>query len=382
MFEMILSLLRTFLRDKSGVFFSFIFPILLVFILGNMLADLDNPDQAIETIRIEYALASGLAGESAAGPAGERDAAAVSAFIGALGGNESLELRASEDFAAARAAVDAGKSDAALFFETPLHISVYEGADTIKSRAAVMIAQGFSRQYTALALLAQTNPQAFAELAVSGLPSGDALSADKDLGVTRSMQDYYAVTMIVMIAFMGSGIAGATTMYAMRENGTIRRLTLSPGSRSRLFLESVLGFMPQTIGQALAVMIPSALLLGAHYAKTWQDNLLLFAFFFLLGMTVTALFMVFGLFVRFNPYMPIMAALWALLFLSGTFSKEVMIQGVSEYLPMNIAQQAAFDLTIFGRPEKALLVMLVCAAILAVSCVIGSLLLKRKEIVL
>jgi acyl-CoA hydrolase len=41
--------------------------------------------------------------------------------------------------------------------------------------------------------------------------------------------------------------------------------------------------------------------------------------------------------------------------------------------------RAAFDLTLFGQPGQMLTLMAVLAAILAATCVAGSLVLKRKE---
>jgi len=92
--------------------------------------------------------------------------------------------------------------------------------------------------------------------------------------------------------------------------------------------------------------------------------------------------MLIGMFLRVNPNLPIMVALWALLFMSGTFAKHIRIEGFSEYLPMSIAQRAVFDLTLFGRADQLLLVMGVCAVILAASCALGAFLFRRKEIVL
>jgi len=69
-----------------------------------------------------------------------------------------------------------------------------------------------------------------------------------------------------------------------------------------------------------------------------------------------------------------------LLFISGSFSKDMFIEGFSEYLPMSVAQAAIFDLTVFGRPGQLLLVTGVCAVILTVACALGSALYRRKEL--
>ncbi|MDR3364872.1 MAG: ABC transporter permease [Clostridiales Family XIII bacterium] len=371
MFEWMSCHTKNFVRDKSALFFSLIFPIVLVVLLGNMLAELDNPDTPVGTIGIAYSIETTEPYETQA----------ARAFVDSLAGNGGIALAEARDAGEARADAASGAADAAIIFESPLRIRIAEGGDLYKNRAVTMIAQGFAREYASFAAIASLAPERLEGLAAAGLrEDGLALIADKDLGVTRSMMDYYAVTMVVMIAFMGGGIGGASSTYFSRQDGSLRRVTASPRGRARLFLESVVGVLPQNILQVLIVMVPSALFLGAHYARAWQENLLLFAFFILLGTAVSAVFMLVGLFIRVNPFTPLMALLWCLLFLSGSFSKDIHIEGFSEYLPMSIAQRAAFDLTVFGRPGQLLLVMAACAAILAASCAIGSLVFRKKEV--
>jgi ABC-2 type transport system permease protein len=266
-----------------------------------------------------------------------------------------------------------------MIFHSPLRIEITEGKDIYKSRAAMLIAQSFSRQYSAFKTAALNSPALFTEIAKDGVPALDGLVEDKDLGVSRSMIDYYAVTMIIMIIFMGGGIGGASQTFYARQDGSLRRMSASPRGRTRLFIESVVGTLPQSVVQASIVMALSTAFLGAHYANTWQGNLLLFTFFIVLGIAVAAVFMLIGLFIKVNPYIPLLAILWALLFISGTFNKDLAIPGFSEYLPMNIAQVAVFDLTVFGRTGQALAVMGVSGAVIAAACVIGSLLYRRKE---
>jgi ABC-2 type transport system permease protein len=91
--------------------------------------------------------------------------------------------------------------------------------------------------------------------------------------------------------------------------------------------------------------------------------------------------MVIGLAVRTNPYMPLMAILWVSLFLSGTFNKDTSIDGLTEHMPARLIQDAAFDLTVFGRDGKLLSVVAVCAVVSAVAAAVGAMLLSRKKVV-
>ncbi|MDR2487025.1 MAG: ABC transporter permease [Clostridiales Family XIII bacterium] len=376
MFEFILRGVRELFRDSSGVFFSFIFPIVLVLILGSMLSSLDNPggDRPVGSIRIEVCREEGA-----------EDAPAVDALLDGLGGSGGIEVHES-GFDVATARVDSGDADCVLRFASPLRASVYEGSDAIKNRAVTMIAQGFAREYAALSAIARTNPQQLAVImqgradAATGTANG--LTADRDFGVTRSMLDYYAVTIVVMIAFMGSGIGGAVDVYSMRREGTLRRVGASPRAKTRIYLETVLSLLPQNILSPALIMLFSTLAFGAKYTATWQGDLLLFAFFVLLGLAFTSVCMLLGMVLRVNPMMPLMGVLWILLFLSGTFYKDISIPGISEYLPMHIAQQAAFDLTLFGKAGKLLVVMAVCACVVAAASAVGARFVKRKEVLL
>jgi ABC-2 type transport system permease protein len=89
--------------------------------------------------------------------------------------------------------------------------------------------------------------------------------------------------------------------------------------------------------------------------------------------------LILGMFFRFNPMPVIMLVMWPLMFLSGTFSKEIYIPGASEFMPPAIIQQASFDLTLFGQPDRSIVVLLVSIAILVLSTVVGTALFNRKE---
>jgi ABC-2 type transport system permease protein len=96
------------------------------------------------------------------------------------------------------------------------------------------------------------------------------------------------------------------------------------------------------------------------------------------SMAVSAVAMIFGMLVKFNPTALLMSVMWVLLFLSASFSKEVSIPGFTEHLPPNLLQTAAFDLTVFGREGKCLIAVAVSAAILIIATLVGAKLFNRK----
>ena len=197
----------------------------------------------------------------------------------------------------------------------------------------------------------------------------------------RTMLDYYAVTMLVMTLFLGGSMGGSAFIYEGRKNGTLRRMMASPKNRASIYVQSVLGSLPQTVLQIGVIMSFSFLAFGARYADSFASNLLLVAMFLMVGMSVAALFTLIGIFIKTNPSYIIMPLMWTMMFVSGTYSKEIYIEGVTTRMPMWLVQNAAFDLTVFGRGEKSVQVICVSAAIFLIATAAGALLFRKKEIV-
>ncbi len=358
-------------RDKGALFFIVLFPSLLVFLLGNLLQNMDNSDSVIEPIRMAYTVET----------EDPLALAAVDALASALKDNATVEFAETDDAENAQSRVNAGELAAAVRFTDGFGTVVYEGFDTIRNRAIDSIFRGFSRQAASAAVLGATEPEKLGEMATAATAAAESLVAQKHFGYRRSMLDYYAVAMCVMIVFMGSGIAGSTTLYDGKRDGTLRRTLASPKNRASMYVQTVSSGVVQCVLQVLCVMLASTLLFGARYANTFADNLLLFALLVLAGLAANAVGMLLGLLVNVNPMVILMPILWVLMFFSGTFSKEIFVDGISNYSPVWMLQNAAFDLTVFGRGEKCLWAMLACGAVLALATLVGALLFRRKGLV-
>ena len=223
--------------------------------------------------------------------------------------------------------------------------------------------------------VAAVNPAALADAGISGgvsKDSADSFVVHKDLGTNRSMMDYYAVTMAVMILFMGSCIRGAGVYEDEHTNFTISRLDASPVSRTAVFFGKIIGSLPMVLIQVLSVMLVSTLLFGAHYCNTVSGNLLLAAMFITASLAALSVGVFLNLiFPRIPAGLVIMPMLWLAMFFSGTFAMDIHVPGLTECMPMYIIQRAAFDLTVFGRTEKVLKVIAVSMAIFAVMLILG-----------
>lgn len=380
MFNIILNEVRSFLRSGSNLFFTIFFPCACVFFLGTFLESVEVSDEAVGELNLAYCTDSGDV----------YSAAAFEEFISSLVNEGVLSAeKVSADkisgftMAGSAMAYNAGADYSAAVELDGSDIVVYGGRDDIKNRTVKAIFDSYTRTAAAYMSVAAVNPAALADVGISGSSrndgdiEGDENSAGsfvihKDLGTNRSMMDYYAVTMAVMILFMGSCIRGAGVYEDEHTNFTISRLDASPVSRTAVFFGKIIGSLPMVLIQVLSVMFVSTLLFGAHYCNTVSGNLLLAAMFITASLAALSVGVFVNLiFPRIPAGLVIMPMLWLAMFFSGTFAMDIHVPGLTECMPMYIIQRAAFDLTVFGRTEKVLRVIAVSMAIFAVMLILG-----------
>jgi ABC-2 type transport system permease protein len=386
---------KNLLRDKGSIFFIAIFPTLLVFILGTMLANLDNPDATIGSMEIAYHVDS----------EDPEIVATVDAIVEEFEAIEQPNFTPVTNLDQAKEQLERGEITSLVVFREPFAIDIYEGMDSVENKAVCSIFTSVSRIHSCISTVrthAIVDLLAAAEAAATGAtaPNAAALNAanalatlestdiydtarveEKDFGISRTMMDYYAITMIVMMFFMGSFFSGAMSFYEARKDGTLRRVLASPLNRASVFLQYMASQLPLNLIQILVVMFVSTTFFGAHYAATWQLNVLLFVMLLVTGMACSSLALILGIFIKINPGILLMPVIWPILFLCGTFSKEINIPSVSPFLPPSLIQQAAFDLTLFGETTRSLWVLAVSAVLIVIAALIGSALFRKKEVV-
>lgn len=407
MLSVILNEVRSFLRSGSNLFFTVFFPCACVFFLGTFLESVETSDKAVGELKIAWCADGGNL----------YSAAAFEEFINSL---EREGVLSAEKISADKISGITMASYATAYDATPYYggedysaaveldgsdIVIHCGQDKIKNRTVKAIFDSYNRIAGAYMSVVAVNPAALADIRTSGSSGnggdsgrdesngsdgsigGDVGSGSdgsiggdsdgsfvthRDLGTNRSMMDYYAVTMTVMILFMGSCIRGSGTYEDEHENFTINRLDASPVSRTAVFFGKIIGSMPMVLIQVMAVMLASTLLFGAHYCNSVSGNVLLAAMFITVSLAALSV----GVFLNLIfPHIPsgivIMPVLWLAMFFSGTFAMDIYIPGLTECMPMYIIQRAAFDLTVFGRTGKAVRVIAVSLVIFAVMLVMG-----------
>jgi len=363
MFSIIVNEVKEFLREKTNLFFFLMFPVILVFLLGNLLQSLDTSDDAIGKISIQYLINTDDMFQKAA----------ITGFIQSVE-SDNITFTEVKNLEAARKLTGQDKIDAAVeFVGKPLEIHIYEGKNEIKNRTVSAIMNGFVQTDKSISTVIKTVPQAIQNLNTT---QQEFIKA-KDLGVNRSMLDYYAISMLAMISFM-SMLLGAGAFTGERISKTINRLIIAPQNRVLMFLQKIAGMVPQVLLQIVIIMVISVLVFHAHYAADWVNNIYLFFMFFVVTICMVSIGAVIGLVIKANPTAVIMPVLWIMMFFGGTYSKEVHIKGFSDAMPIYQIQQAAFDLSVFGRHGKADMVILYCLIALAAALITGAFIFSRK----
>lgn len=365
MFNIIIKEMKEFLRDKSNLFFYLLFPAMMVFLLGNLLNSMDEAEATVGRIKIQYIVAT----------ENPYQLSAIQSFAQTASDKSSISFERADDLNTAKNLAGRDEITAAVIFSgDPLKIQIYEGSDRIQNRAVTALINSFVQNDKTVTAVVQKSPEALNNLKFSQ----ENNIKQKDLGINRSMLDYYAVSMAAMISFM-SMLSGASAFMDERRNKTINRWIIAPQNRVSMFFQKIIGIVPQVALQIAVIMLISVIVFKAHYAVTFTANLYLFFMFLVVTVCMVALGAVIGMLVKVNPTAVIMPVLWIMMFLGGTFSKNVNIKGVTDAMPIYRIQQSAFDLAVFGRFGKANHVILGCGLILAVALAAGAILFYRKE---
>ena len=126
-------------------------------------------------------------------------------------------------------------------------------------------------------------------------------------------------------------------------------------------------------------MLFSVFVFGAKYCDSFIGNLILFLLFSCCSLATIAVGMLIGVLIKIPAESIVIPLTWALLFFSGSFSKQVFVEGFSDKLPPYIVQQAAFRLTLYGESDSALAVIAVCLAVTAAVSLIGAAIFRVKK---
>ena len=355
MLSLIIKQIREYFRSPANVFMGLLFPVLLVFFLGTMLQNLDIADYDIGEIKLQYNVV-------------QTDEQSGKAFAEFLGNISMIKAEKASDEKTALSLTDKGDIDAYIELKNG-EILLYCGRNEIANRALGSVLNSFIAVSDTYYKIALTDPSLLIKTFVE----------QDGLGVTRSMMDYYAVSMAVMMIFMSHMIMGSTALKDEERIFTLQRLYLSPVGKVKLFFGKLIGTLPPAVIGNAVIMLFSVFVFGAKYCDSFVGNLILFLLFSCCSLVSIAVGMLIGVLIKIPAESIVIPLTWALLFFSGSFSKQVFIEGLSDKLPPYIVQQAAFRLTLYGESDSALAVIAVCLAVTVAVSLIGAAIFRVKK---
>ena len=364
MLSLIIKQMKEYFRSPVNVFMGLLFPVLLVFFLGTMLQNLDISDYDIGEINLQYSVS-------------ETDEQSGKAFAEFLNNIDMIKAEKNDDTENALKLTDSGDTDAYVEVKTG-EIVLHSGRNDIANRALSSVLNSYIAVSDTYLKVASTDPSLLMNI---GTDTEKSFVEQEGLGVTRSMLDYYAVSMTVMMIFMSHMMMGCTAFKDEEKIYTMSRLYLSPLGRTKLFFGKLIGILPSAVISNAVIMLLSAFVFGARYCDNFIGNLLLFLLFSCCSMAATAVGMLIGIIIKIPAEGVIVPLAWSLLFFSGSYSKEIFLEGFSDKLPPYLIQQSAFRLTLYGESGDAVITMAVCLAVTVVVSLIGAVIFRHKKTV-
>lgn len=364
MLSLIIKQMREYFRSPVNVFMGLLFPVLLVFFLGTMLQGLDISDYDIGKIKLQYSVSG----------ADEQSGKAFAEFLDNI---DMIKAEKNNDSENALKLTDSGDTDAYIELKNG-EIVLHKGRNDIVNRALSSVLNSYIAVSDTYYKIASTDPSLLMDIDAD---TEKLFVEQEGLGVTRSMLDYYAVSMTVMMIFMSHMMMGSTAFKDEEKIFTMSRLYLSPLGRTKLFFGKLIGILPSAVISNAVIMLLSAFVFGARYCDNFIGNLLLFLLFSCCSMAATAVGMLIGIIIKIPAEGVIIPLAWSLLFFSGSFSKEIFLEGFSDKLPPYLIQQSAFRLTLYGESGDTVVTMAVCLAVTVFVSLIGAVIFRRKKTV-
>ena len=269
--------LRRFLADRSNIFFAFVFPLLLVLVLG-----IQNSG-------------GGPAGRVAlVGAGSDLQVALVEAY-------EAADLEVAEvDAATMRTEVARGQqqvgvvvdeASAAAFEDgAPVKLEIVTGADSSALAAAQVV-----RTATSTAMLRGAQERVLAGTGASPDEVTAALDrAQEDLApatvavqdTSRLTQEFAGVSstalvsgsMVLLFVFLNTLAGGAATLIQTRRDGVVRRTLAAPVTSGQTIVGIALGRLAVAAFQGLYIVVATRLIFGVDWGDLWAVAALLLVF--------------------------------------------------------------------------------------------------------
>ena len=268
--------LRRFLRDKSNIFFVFIFPLMLILLLGSQFgAGSGQPRVAIAGpgSTLAQALTAELESSGVDVTASSADAARADLSRGRTDVGVFLDDSDADAFDAGRPAeldvVMAPQSSALAVMQQVRTAVQAVGLD--RSQLAALTGAGIPEEQARPALA-----EAAAQVAVPTVEivdTGDVVQEFQGLGKF----DLGASQQLLLFVFLSS-LTGAATLIQARRFGVVGRVMSAPVSSGQIVAGQALGRFAIAFVQGGFIMVGTSLLFGVDWGNLWLSALVLVLF--------------------------------------------------------------------------------------------------------
>lgn len=268
---------RRYLRDRSNIFFVFIFPLLLILLLGTQFGSSRSETRvalaggsgtALQTVVTEQLQADGMQVESGTPQVVREQLGRGRADVGLL---ISIE--------AAAAFNDGRQADLEIL--TASQASAQAALREVRGSL-----QAISMQHSQLAALERAGMPAEAAAAALAqareavqAPRVDILDTDNTAQEFRGLGafDLGAVQQLLLFVFLSS-LTGAATLIQARRYGVISRTMAAPVSSGQTIAGQAVGRFGIASVQGAYILVGTALLFGVDWGNIWLTALVLMAF--------------------------------------------------------------------------------------------------------
>ncbi|MET3950544.1 ABC transporter permease [Arthrobacter sp. UYEF36] len=268
--------LRRFLRDKSNIFFVFIFPLMLILLLGSQFgAGSGQPRVTIAgpNSGLAQALSAELESSGVDVTASGPEAARADLSRGRTNVGVFLDDADSDAYDSGRAAeldvVMASQSSAQAVMQQVR--TAVQAVGLERSQLAALTGAGVPEEQARPAL-----DQAAAQVAmptVEIVDTGDVVQEFRGLGKF----DLGASQQLLLFVFLSS-LTGAATLIQARRFGVVGRVMSAPVSSGQIVAGQALGRFAIAFVQGGFIMVGTALLFGVDWGNLWLSALVLVLF--------------------------------------------------------------------------------------------------------
>lgn len=362
------------LRDKKAMFWMILFPIIMIFILGNALSSFfGNTSATVPKTRIVYSIHKDT-----------KETEKLENFFKDSKKELNMEFQKNNDKEFVLNEIKRGKFDCYLDIEDEKNITVF--SNDIKDFNAALVTNLldiYSEKTNAIDSIATKNPQGLKFVDLNSKPNFVKVRSLEKVKKPTAI-DYYSVTMITMIILYAT-LTGAMTILGERMRGTMKRIACSPMNRTVLFFGKLIGaFLIVTVQVAILVLFTKFV-----FKANWGDNMLPIIGLFLtqilmaisIGMGVARMFS--------NPnFISVFSNVIIILlnFLGGayipleSFGQNGILNMLSNISPLKWTNQAIFKIIYANDTSLVVMAMFVNLAVTIVFMTLPLIFRKKGEV--